>query len=156
VTPSKTVTVLLELSTPVTLDSSAAPFDIFLYRSDDPSHEIHRPMYGGTANMNTSLFGTLSDGSTSSRHFVTSNGIPFALDVPPSTRYPLEAHGISLLYPDILGFGSSGGAQNTNYYATNIQSAHAFTGDVFGVTPPAPVIPARVEVYDNSCKRTIQ
>jgi LruC domain-containing protein len=156
VTRPRTISVLVELAQPVALRASDAPFDLFLYWTHDPSHEIHRPMYAGTLDMDTTLFGTESDGSTETRHFVNHQGVPFALDVPVSTLYPVEKIPIDWLYPDILAFGTSGGATAKNYYATNVQLVHAFTGDVFGTARAAAVIPPRVEVYDTQCQRIFE
>lgn len=150
------ITLLIELAEPVALSAAAAPFDLFLYHTHDPSHEIHRPMYAGTEAMDTSLFGTMSDGSTETRHFVNDRGVPFVLDVPQSTLYPLEQRPIDWLYPDILVFGTSGGASARTYYATNVQLPHAYSGDVFGAARTLPSVPPRVEVYASGCRRVVE
>jgi LruC domain-containing protein len=149
----KDISILIELVTPGSLDGAAAPYDLFIARVDDPTHEIHRPMYPGTSSMNTSLFGLAADGSTANRHFVTRNGVPFALDVPVSTRYPIEMHAIDLLYPNIVTFGATGGAQAADYYASGVQASHRFDGDVFGATLSAPRVPPRIEVHASDCTR---
>jgi LruC domain-containing protein len=151
-----TITLLIELNQAVQIPSGQAPFDLFLYWTHDPAHEIHRPMYAGTELMDTALFGTMSDGSTDLRHFVNDRGVPFALDVPQSTMYPLEQHPIDWLYPDILAFGSSGGASSRSYYASNVQLAHAYRGDVFGAPRAQAVLPPRVEVYARGCRRVFE
>lgn len=150
------ISVLIELSQPVTLAASTAPFDLFLFWTHDPSHEIHRPMYAGTENMDVSLFGTEADGSTETRHFVNTRGVPFALDVPVSTFYPVEQTPIDWLYPDILVFGTSGGTSARAYYASDVRTQHAFTGDVFGAVRPTPALPPRVEVYASGCRRVFE
>lgn len=152
----RTISVLIELSQATSLTSGEAPFDLFLFWTHDPRHEIHRPMYAGTVDMDTSLFGTMSDGSTETRHFVNDRGVPFALDVPVSTLYPVEKTPIDLLYPDILTFGTSGGTLAKTYYSSNVQTVHAFSGDVFGAARPVPVIPPRVEVYNSQCQRIFE
>lgn len=151
-----TIGVLIELSQPVSLPASAAPYDLFLYWTHEPSHEIHRPMYAGTEAMDTSLFGTESDGSTEARHFVNDRGVPFALDVPVATLYPVEKTPIDRLYPDIITFGTSGGTSARTYYATNVQTQLAFTGDVFGAQRPPALLAPRVEVYASGCRRVIE
>jgi hypothetical protein len=113
-------------------------------------------MYAGTTNMDTSLFGTMGDGSTSTRHFVSTKGIPFVLDVPTTTQYAIEAKAIDQLFPDIVGFGVSGGTKWTSYYATNVRPVYAFKGDVFGAAVATPAIAPRVEVYDSACARTVE
>ncbi|HRC57769.1 MAG TPA: LruC domain-containing protein, partial [Kofleriaceae bacterium] len=151
-----TITVLIELDEPASLTASQAPFDLFLYWTHEPAHEIHRPMYRGTEAMDTALFGTQSDGSTETRHFVNSRGVPFALDVPTSTLYPVEKTPIDWLYPDILAFGTSGGTTARTYYASNVRPQHAYTGDVFGDLRPAPTVAPRVEVYASGCRRVFE
>lgn len=150
------ISVLIELAAPVALAASQAPFDLFLFWTHDPSHEIHRPMYAGTENMDLSLFGTEADGSTETRHFVNTRGVPFALDVPVSTFYPVEQTPIDWIYPDILVFGTSGGTSARTYYASNVRTQHAFTGDVFGEVRPTPALPPRVEVYASGCRRVFE
>lgn len=150
------ITVLIEFNQGVGLTPSEAPFDLFLYHTHDPSHEIHRAMYPGTEWMNTDLFGTLSDGSSDTRYFVNDRGVPFALDVPQSTLYPMEQHPIDWLYPDILVFGTSGGTSARTYYASNVQLQHAYTGDVFGAARAQPTVPPRVEVYASGCRRVVE
>lgn len=151
-----TITLLIELNQPVDLPSGEAPFDVFLYWTHDPTHEIHRPMYAGTELMDTTLFGTMSDGSTELRHFVNDRGVPFALDVPQSTLYPIEQRPIDWLYPDILAFGTSGGLSSRSYYTSNVQLAHAYAGDVFGEARARAVLPPRVEVYASACRRVFE
>lgn len=151
-----TITVLIELDEPASLTASQAPFDLFLYWTHEPAHEIHRPMYRGTEAMDPTLFGTQSDGSTETRHFVNNRGVPFALDVPTSTLYPVEKTPIDWLYPDILAFGTSGGTTARTYYASNVRPQHAYTGDVFGDLRPAPTVAPRVEVYASGCRRVFE
>ena len=118
---------LLELEirwdVPVSLPMGQAPFDLFLFRAADPSHEIHRPEYQGTARMDTSRFGSMDDRSTASRAFVDATGLPFALVLPASVPYPAEGIAIHQLFPRITQFASSGGAQEADFYTTHVPSA---------------------------------
>lgn len=109
-----------------------APFDLFIF---DPARgaEVHRPEYRGTSQLGAGLVGTLDDGTTAARAFVTTNGIPFALIFPELVAYPVEGTPIDALYPDIVLFGSSGGAQAATFYR-NMVSVHRFLGQV---VPPA-------------------
>jgi LruC domain-containing protein len=110
-------------ATAAAISQAAAPFDLFVFRSGNLSHQIHFPQYAGTAAMNAALFNTDQDGSSATRRFVHVSGVPAALNLMTSTRYPLEGVGISALFPDIAGFASSGGAQNGSFYASNVVSA---------------------------------
>ena len=134
---------------PVALPVAAAPYDVFIFRTQNPGLEVHRPEYAGTSRMDAALFGTQDDGSSAARRFVDTNGLPFALIFPTTVAYPKEAVSISTLYPDIVLFASSGGTQNTDFYLTNVNTAAAYV-DVNGNGPLTPVPPA-AHVPDTSC-----
>ena len=132
-------------ASPVQLAAETAPYDLFIFRSADPGHEIHLPQYAGTSRMNQALFGTRDDGSTPGRAFVDSSGLPFALQIPTSAPYPREGVAISTLFPDIVTFAASGGAQGQGFYTQNVNGAAAFAAVLvprFGATP---------RVADRSC-----
>jgi LruC domain-containing protein len=122
-------------ATPAAISQAAAPFDVFVFRSGNLAHQIHFPQYAGTAAMNAALFNSDQDTSTSTRRFVTGAGVPAALNLMTTTRYPLEGVGISALFPDIAGFASSGGASNTAFYASNVVAAQGH--DVAALALPA-------------------
>jgi LruC domain-containing protein len=126
--------VLIEFSTPVSLDQTQAPYDVYMFRTGNPGHEIHGPTYGGTSAMQSSLFGTFDDASGPSRYFVDGSGLPFVLAIPQLVPYPSEATSISSLFPDIVPFATSGGANNTNFYQTNVNNSAAYAG-----TPVSPI-----------------
>lgn len=121
----------------VPLTADYAPYDIFIFRSDDPTHEIHMPEFAGTAKMNVALFNTFSDASNAGRHFVDPRGVPFALRFPTLVQYPLEGVSIDQLYPSIIQFAASGGSQAQNFYVTPIQTQFAYSS-VAGLPAPAP------------------
>jgi LruC domain-containing protein len=122
-------------ATPALLSSAAAPFDVFIFRSGDLGHQIHFPQYAGTAAMNSALFNTDQDASSAARRFVHVSGVPAALNLMTSTRYPLEGVGVSALFPDIVPFAASGGAQAQAFYASNVVAAQ-------GHDVPASAVPA--------------
>lgn len=137
------ITLEVTFANPVTLPLSEAPFDLFVFRAGDFSHQIHLPRYRGTAAMNTALFGTGEDGTTPSRAFVHRTGIPAALELMSTTRYPLEGVQISALFPDIVSFASSGGAQSQDFYSSNVVASQGFDA-------PPPAVPA-APAPDTSC-----
>ncbi len=122
---------------PVPMNTGTSPHDIYIFRSDDPTHQVHMPEYGGTASMDTKLFNTNSDASTATRHFVDKRGIPFGLRFPTLVQYPLEGVSIDLLYPNIVQFGASGGTQAQNFYGSLVQTQYAYRS-VAGLPAPAP------------------
>lgn len=139
----------VELATPTTISLVDAPYDIFLFRSADPGHEIHRPRYDGTSRMNNALFGTLDDGSLPGRRFVDGDGIPAIILLPQATPYPAEGRYIWELFPNIITFGSSGGTSNVDFYTSNVQSSAQYV-DVNGAGAPAPRA-APFAPVDTSC-----
>jgi LruC domain-containing protein len=104
-------------TSPQTLDTTLAPFDIFLFRDrgDGTNTEVHLADYPGTTQA-YDFTGLYDDGSTGSRHFVDTNGVPFALLLPAETAYPKEGVAISALFPNIVTFGTSAGTSATDFY----------------------------------------
>jgi LruC domain-containing protein len=120
------------------LDTGAAPFDVFIARSNDFGHQVHQPIYPGTDRMNTSLFGAGIDGSNASVHFVDHNGLPFALHVPTQIRWPVERTSIDRLYPDVVTFAQGEGAEG--WYTTDVQTSNAYTQGANSSLAPLPVL----------------
>jgi LruC domain-containing protein len=140
--------VTLTFVNPIVLDLSREPFDLFFFRSTAPSHEVHRPLYDGTAGMDTSLFGQDDDGTGGGRFFVDSGGVPFVLSLPELTPWPAEYTGIQQLFPGILAFGASGGASNVDFYkvGTNPGAAHSRSRNTLNpdfLDPVPPLVPSR-------------
>ena len=125
-------------ATPAAMSVAAAPFDVFVFRAGDFGHQIHFPQYAGTAAMNTALFNSGQDASTSSRRFVHLTGTPAALNLMTTTRYPLEHVAISSLFPDIVDFAESGGAINQSFYSSNVIAAQGHAV----VAPALPTVAA--------------
>ncbi len=112
------IEVEIDLLSPTAL-SGLAPFDLFVFRAGDFGHQIHFPPFGGTQAMNGSLFNTENDNSQPGRHFVHRNGIPFALDLQGTSVYPQEGVSIDQLFPNIIVFAASNGAQAQDFYLSN-------------------------------------
>ncbi len=123
------------------LATTEAPFDIYIFRSLDLSHEIHRTAYMGTAAMRVSLFNTGDDASTSGQNYVDYQGLPFALTLPAEIRHPLEMQHIAMPYPGIVNFAASAGTQSQDYYQTNTRLGQGFDYEwspvSVSVAPPA-------------------
>ncbi|MFO0755116.1 MAG: LruC domain-containing protein [Byssovorax sp.] len=136
VLPGATYRLVVTLSTPTALSSANAPFDAFFYWAQEPTHEIHRPGYAGTSNMNAGLFGTLQDGSNGARHFVDDRGIPYVLDVPQAIKWSPESVDISAGYSQLAAFGASGGVSNQTWYQSPT-NASLFTSGQGGAQPPS-------------------
>lgn len=141
--------VVVTFSTPVALPVGGAPWDVFLFRTLDAGHELHRPEYAGTSAMRTTLFNTGDDASSPGRRFVDTTGIPFVLLLPAVTPFPAEGEAIDRLFPNIVTFAASGGTAATNFYASNVQGAFAYR-DASGSAAPGPRAPTRAAA-DLSC-----
>ena len=139
----------VDFAAPTVLAPGAAPHDLFVFRTLDPSHQIHRPEHDGTASMNPALFGSEDDGSTPSRRFVDTSGLPFVLVFPEPVRHPFEETPIASLYPNIVSFAASGGAQATDFYASGVVPAFAYA-DASGQPAPLPAAPLTFPV-DRAC-----
>ncbi len=148
--PSQIMQVDVQLSTPVAASMvTLAPFDVFLFRSADPTHEIHAPSYAGTSNMNPALFGTADDRSNpqSGVYFVDNRGLSFVLDVPVFDVWPQEGVDIAQLMPNIVNFALSGGGQSQDFYTNGLNPSQAFSS-----TPVAqPGFLPGHELIDLSC-----
>jgi LruC domain-containing protein len=121
----QTLQVRFTFATPAALSMLVAPFDVFIFRAGiSPRHEIHLPDYAGTALFDTSLLNSSQDRSTPTRRFVTGPGVPAALNLMTSTRYPLEAVLISQIFPNIVPFANSGGSSNKDFYEVGVVPGH--------------------------------
>ena len=124
------MTLQIQFPTPVTLNVPDEPWDLFVFRSGDHSHQIHRPEYYGTDVVNPSLFGTGDDASepappAGDRWYVDGDGLPWVINIPEDTShpnypglaaYPKETVPIEDAYPDFMVFVVSGGTQATDWY----------------------------------------
>ena len=142
------VVVDVVFAAPVSLPLGSAPWDLFLFRTADPGHEVHRPEYAGSARMRVELFGTDDDGSTPARRFVDGDGLPFVVLVPADAPHPQEATPIHVLYPQLIDFARSGGATHLGWYGGPVAS-HAYR-DLLGNGRPAPLPVAALQV-DRTC-----
>jgi LruC domain-containing protein len=106
-------------TSPQSLDTALAPFDIFLSRDrgDGSNVEVHLTDYAGSS-LAYDFTGMADDGSTESRHYVDKGGVPFALLLPAETAYPKEGVAIDTLFPNIVTFGTSAGTSATDFYLT--------------------------------------
>ena len=141
-TPSASIVLDIQLSTPTAIDISHAPFDIFISRTAEPGHQIHRSQYSGTSGMDKTLFDTGDDNSSAGESFVNGSGLPFALTIPSlsvsggsiTPFWAAEGISITQLYPDLAGFTQSGGTTNTDWYLHPV-AADLYAPAVSSTTP---------------------
>lgn len=104
--------VTISLSQP-TMITQTPPYDLFIFRTQAPSHEVHLIDYCGTSRFDSALFGTGIDVSTPARCFVDAQGLPAVMTAPQVLSYPGEGVNISSVYPNIVPWAVTGG--NTNF-----------------------------------------
>ncbi len=136
----------ITLTTPTLLDMATAPFDVYIFRTDTPAHEVHGTNYTGTAAMDTALFNTRSDSSGPGLSFVDGRGLPFVLNIPQFSVYTKEGTDIAGLWPRILNFAATGGTQDQDFYAGDTVMAQAYAG-----TPAINPAFVSTETVDQSC-----
>ncbi|MDP6453465.1 MAG: LruC domain-containing protein [SAR202 cluster bacterium] len=113
------VTLEITFPAPVSIDPLPTPFDVFLYRTHDRSHQVHRPEYEGTDQMDESLFNTCDDVSTAERHFITSSGLPSILFIDESlddAAWPVEGESIMDAFPLLADAVESGEDDPTEWW----------------------------------------
>lgn len=137
--------VVVDMVSPVSMPFGEAPHDLHMFRVGQPGLQVHRSAYGGTANVDNTLFGTNSDASQPGNWYMESNGLPFVFDLPMDAAFPKEGVTISALYPDIVTYAASGGTQAADFYTSTVNAAvgtYVFGNFVRGQIPT---------VADTSC-----
>ena len=97
------------------------------------NHEIHLPGKRPTSLGTTSLFGTGDDNSSvaAARYYVTSTGLPWAIDIPIKTfNYPVEFINITGGYLKFQSWAESGGSQFVDWYS-NTESGYRNKSNLF-------------------------
>ncbi len=140
---------------PSDFDIGKAPFDLFLARVGDESHQTHLSQFDGSATgADASLFHTGDDASNqdrtatggannTGRYFCNANGIPFGLAYPQLAEWAAEKVSIENAFPAINAFASSGGTADTDFYLypndTYTWQAQLTAGSPPALAPPAPL-----------------
>jgi len=118
VTP-QTLEINITLVSPVAMSLlGTPPYNPFIIINGDRTKEVHLIDHEPTDLANTSLLGTFSDDSNPStgRYYVTSNNLPFAIDVSQSFDYPIEKAEITKAFLKFYSWGESGGKTFKDWY----------------------------------------
>jgi LruC domain-containing protein len=96
----------------------SAPYNPYIFRSNDRGLEIHLPGYPATDLANDAYFQTGDDDSNPGigRYFVTSSNLPWALNIPYKWRHPKERIEIIKAYGGFAPWVHSGGSDRKNWY----------------------------------------
>lgn len=93
--------------------------ELYLFRSDDRGHEVHRSGFPITSTMNTDLFNTIDDAG----NFKSASGLPWGMeliiDVP--WKNPVEKVDILLAYPKFGPWAISNGLDEPTWYMEPVE-----------------------------------
>ncbi|MCJ8269163.1 MAG: LruC domain-containing protein, partial [Psychrosphaera sp.] len=105
-----------------------APYDPFIFAVGSYYHgeifavapgrqwEVHLKQFSGTSAFNSGFFSMGDDASNGSNSFVTSNNMPWVLNITDDWDHPAEYQDISHAYPDFPKWVASGGFSYTDWY----------------------------------------
>jgi LruC domain-containing protein len=111
--------IVINLAAPVNLDAiGLPPYNPFLFIDGDRSREIHLINGNPTDLANPALFGTGNDDSNpaSGRYYVTSENLPFAIDIAGPFDYPTEKAEITQAHLKFAPWSEAGGAVFFDWY----------------------------------------
>lgn len=93
--------------------------ELYLFRTDDRSHEVHRSGFPVTATMNTNLFNTNDDNG----NFKTATGLPWGMEIITENSWdnPIEKIDILLAYPKFETWATSNGANEPTWYLEPVE-----------------------------------
>jgi len=88
--------------------------ELYLFRTNDRSLEIHRSGFAGTASFNASRVNTGDDNGD----FKTANGLPWGIEIISANgfQHPLEKIDIVEAFSEFAAWAGSGGSQNATWY----------------------------------------
>jgi len=115
----KVLNLTINLTSPVSLSSiGTPPYNPFLIIDGDRSREVHLINSPPTDLINTSLLGTSSDASNPGygRYYVTSNNLPFAIDISGPFEYTVEKSDVIKGHLKFFEWGQSGGTQYYDWF----------------------------------------
>ena len=95
-----------------------APFNAFIFDSEDRSKEIHLSTGTPTSKMDLTLLGSAEDNSSGSKYFVTSNNLPWAFSLPAEFDYPKEFIPINEAFLKFSEWAQTGGRQYDDWYTS--------------------------------------
>ncbi|MBS7566617.1 LruC domain-containing protein [Mucilaginibacter sp. Bleaf8] len=116
---TSTVTVNVTFASPVAQSSlQPSTFNPFLISDLRRGYEIHLPGYAPTDLVDSKLFGTDDDASSSTtKYYVSKENWPWAISFSTEFKYPVELQSINQAYPHFLEWAGSNGATYTDWYS---------------------------------------
>lgn len=113
-----TITIIFKPNTYSISDVNIADFNPFLIVNGDRTREVHLPGYAPTSLAGTQFFGTFDDASipAQNKYYVTSNNLPWALNIYESIDYMKEKVDILEGYLKFAQWAMSGGTAYPDWY----------------------------------------
>jgi len=100
----------------ITFTAGLAGFtpELYIFRSAERSHEVHRSIFPGTAIMDENLFNTDDDNG----NFKTITNLPWGMEIITDGHFkvPIERIEIISAYPQFEAWATSGGTENPTWY----------------------------------------
>ncbi len=102
--------------------------DFFIFRTNDRGHEVHFAGYPGTDFFKSWLFGHSKDDSNPSqdKYFVSEDGLPWALKIDSTWKYPREYIDVVWAYPRYESWVESAGSLEQDWYKHTTRTAHVY------------------------------
>lgn len=116
---SDTVSLLIVFANPLAPATlGQAPYNPFIFRSNERGHEVHLPNYQPTSKVDLSLFNTYQDASNISqgRYYKTINNLPWALNIVDQFDYPAERNDIIKCYFNFDDWAQTDGTNASDWY----------------------------------------
>ncbi|WP_039986068.1 LruC domain-containing protein [Vibrio owensii] len=120
---------VVELTTPVARDQIGyPPYDSFIFAAEGTYHgdfvatfpgmtwQTHFKTFSGTGDMNNTLFNLHDDDTGGSEYFLTSNNMPWAINIRDEWDHPTENTDISHAYTGFPTWVTSSGETDTSWY----------------------------------------
>jgi len=110
------------LSFTITFNSNADEFipELYIFRSEDRSYEIHRSEFPTTAAADLSMFNTIDDNG----HYKTINGLPWGIEIILDGQYKSPREKVDMLaaYPQFQLWATSNGSENVTWYNAPVEA----------------------------------
>ncbi len=127
VLPSAAFKLRVKLTAPVAA-FPAAPYDPFIFRTDDPGIEVHLTGQQPSSRARSALLATGADASVpgTAATYRTALGLPWALHIPGEWVYPAEFVDTVRVFPRIADWAISGGSRSVDWYTVPVDRSLTF------------------------------
>lgn len=127
VLPSAAFKLRVKLVAPVAA-FPAAPYDPFIFRTDDPGIEVHLTGQQPSSRARAALLATGADASVpgTAATYRTALGLPWALHIPGEWVYPAEFVDTVRVFPRIADWAISGGSRSVDWYTVPVDRSLTF------------------------------